>query len=166
MTPADVAAVVALDEDVKPSPWTADGFLGELTNACSFPQVLTAVSVLCGYIVYWLVADELTINTIVVAPAWRGHGLGDYLLWSALTHGRGQGVTLASLEVRASNEIAQNLYRKYEFAVVGRRPRYYRDNQEDALIMLAEGVDQPAYGQLLATREAALRLRLQTHGRV
>lgn len=158
MTLADVPAVLALDQAVKPSPWTAAGFAAEVENERSFPWVLTTAvqpepePTLCGYIIYWLVADELTVNTIVIAPPWRGRGLGEYLLLKGLQHGRGQGITLASLEVRASNLVAQNLYRKYEFHPVGRRPRYYRDNQEDALIMLAEQIDQPHYGQLLQAR--------------
>ncbi len=167
MQAADVPAVLDLDQAVKPSPWTEAGFVDELANELSFPMVLTtAVSPspanpepeLCGYIVYWLVADELTVNTIVIAPEWRGRGLGEYLLLAALQHGRGQGITLASLEVRASNHVAQNLYRKYEFKTVGRRPRYYRDNREDALLMLAEQIDTPAYGHLLQERQQAFHL--------
>ena len=168
MYAADVPAVLALDQAVKPSPWTAAGFADELTNELSFPMVLTTAVAsspatpnpepdLCGYIVYWLVADELTVNTIVVALEWRGRGLGEYLLLAALQHGRAYGITLASLEVRVSNHPAQNLYRKYEFKTVGRRPRYYQDNREDALLMLAEQIDTPAYGQLLHERQQALQ---------
>jgi ribosomal-protein-alanine N-acetyltransferase len=168
MQASDVTAVLSLDQAVKTSPWTEAGFLSELANDHANPYVLTAAGELCGYIVYWLVADELTIHTIVTASAWRGRGLGELLLLQALSHSHAANMTIGSLEVRVSNEIAQTLYRKYEFKVVGRRPRYYRDNQEDALIMLAQGLDTPAYGRLLAEWQETLlnRLRETDHGRV
>jgi ribosomal-protein-alanine N-acetyltransferase len=62
---------------------------------------------------------------------------------------------IATLEVRVSNAAAQQLYAKYEFAEVGRRKRYYRDNGEDALIMTVPALDA-GYRQRLTARERAL----------
>jgi len=62
-----------------------------------------------------------------------------------LEHALTLGSVTATLEVRVTNDRAQGLYRKYHFAVVGRRKHYYRDNGEDALLMTAElGGDYPA----------------------
>ena len=58
---------------------------------------------------------------------------------TCVQHARDAGCTRMLLEVRVSNAPAQNLYRKYGFEVIGRRPRYYTDNHEDALVMVAEG---------------------------
>ena len=88
-----------------------------------------------GYAGLWLLIDEAHISTIAVAPEWRGRGLGELLLASLLERAISIGADVATLEVRASNLVAQNLYRKYRFTVVGVRKGYYTDNFEDALVM-------------------------------
>ncbi|HEX9681017.1 MAG TPA: GNAT family N-acetyltransferase, partial [Anaerolineales bacterium] len=75
-----------------------------------------------------------------VDPAYRRKGIGERLLRAALECAADQGAELATLEVRASNDAALELYRKHAFEVVGRRPRYYRDNGEDALLMTRRGL--------------------------
>ena len=67
----------------------------------------------------------------------------------------------ATLEVRVSNHAAQNLYRKYGFAVVGRRRRYYQDNNEDAWIMTVNDFDSDAYQARLKQLGQALRQQLR-----
>jgi ribosomal-protein-alanine N-acetyltransferase len=71
------------------------------------------------------------------------------------------GAAMVTLEVRASNTVAQNLYRKYGLAVVGRRPRYYRDNDEDADLMTVDHVQDAAYQEKLRALRAALEERLR-----
>jgi ribosomal-protein-alanine N-acetyltransferase len=66
-----------------------------------------------------------------------------------------------TLEVRVSNTIAQNLYRKYGFEVVGRRPGYYRDNNEDAELMTVTGVHTSEYQARLKALREALEDRLR-----
>ena len=97
-----------------------------------------------GYSGFWFIIDEAHISTIAVHPDWRGQRVGEQLFVSMLEHALRLGAVTATLEVRVTNDRAQGLYRKYQFAVVGRRKHYYRDNGEDALLMTAEmGGDYP-----------------------
>jgi ribosomal-protein-alanine N-acetyltransferase len=105
-----------------------------------------------GVIVVWLIEDEAHIATISIHPDYRGQGISRELLAAALLESIRQGTVLATLEVRANNLIAQALYRKFRFDVAGRRARYYRDNQEDALIMTVVGLDEN-YARWLSSGE-------------
>ncbi len=170
MALADIPQVVAIDQRSFSLPWSASSYRFELTEnqashfqvalngearaAHSFFQRLRHLGQrpprpIVGYIGYWLIEDEVHISTIAVHPDWRGQGVGDQLLRAALTHAAEAEARMVTLEVRASNTVAQNLYRKYSFEVVGRRKRYYRDNHEDALIMTVE-LDAARRAQILA----------------
>ncbi|RMF34131.1 MAG: ribosomal-protein-alanine N-acetyltransferase [Chloroflexi bacterium] len=113
-----------------------------------------------GYGGFWMMAGEAHISTLAVHPDWRGRGLGELLLLTMLKQAIAMDAAIATLEVRASNRVAQALYRKYGFRMAGVRPRYYRDNKEDALIMTVEGLRTPAYRVHLEELEVALRERL------
>lgn len=141
----DIAEVMAIEQVVKSSPWSAATYEAEITqNEQSTAMVLTAAGWVVGYMVHWVVADEIQINTIATALDWRGRGLGETLLLNGLLSGYQQGGRMALLEVRRSNVVAQSLYRKYGFEVVGERKRYYRDNHEDALLMTANNLEWEA----------------------
>lgn len=88
-----------------------------------------------GYGGFWLVADEAHIGTLAVHPHWRRRGLGALLLAALLDKAVEMGAVVATLEVRASNVAARNLYRSFGFEQAGLNRHYYRDNGEDALIM-------------------------------
>jgi len=88
-----------------------------------------------GMLVMWLVLDEAHIATIAVHPDFRRLGIGRQLMLTAMRAGLAQGATSATLEVRQHNVGAIRLYEQLGFEMVGRRPRYYQDTQEDALIM-------------------------------
>ena len=92
-------------------------------------------------IVSWIIVDEMHIATIATHPDFRRQGIGERILRDALQDGMDAGAHLAFLEVRASNEAAQAMYRKFGFTVNGRRPRYYRDNGEDAILMTLEPLE-------------------------
>ncbi len=95
--------------------------------------------------VIWLVIDEAHIATIAVHPDYRGLGIGRRLMDVIIANAHQEKMLSATLEVRAGNRAAQDLYTSYGFVEVGRRPRYYQDNQEDALIMTVEfGPHDPA----------------------
>lgn len=94
-----------------------------------------------GMIVLWLVLDEVHIATLAVDPDFRGRGIGSSLLEFVLTKAMDRGARQALLEVRASNLVAQSLYKGYGFEIVSRRPRYYRDNNEDALLMNLDNLE-------------------------
>ena len=94
-----------------------------------------------GMVVVWLVVDEAHIATIAVHPDYRGLGIAQELLCAGLIEAIEKGMRSATLEVRAHNLAAQRLYRRFRFEDAGVRPRYYRDNFEDALIMTAHKLD-------------------------
>jgi [ribosomal protein S18]-alanine N-acetyltransferase len=114
-----------------------------------------------GYGGFWIVIDEAHISTIASDEKWRGHGIGELMLLAMIERSIELGAHEVTLEVRVSNTVAQNLYRKYGFAVVGRRPGYYRDNNEDADLMTVTGVHQAAYQAKLKTLREALEDRLR-----
>ena len=92
-------------------------------------------------IVSWIVVDELHIATIATHPEFRRQGIGALILTEALKDATAAGVRRAFLEVRESNEAAQAMYRKFGFEITGRRPRYYKDNGEDAILMTLEPLE-------------------------
>ncbi len=137
MTLDDLPAVLAIEQVAKPTPWNEKSYRQEITdNDKSYPTALVVNSQLIGYIVWWLIVDEIQIQTIAIDPAKRGQGLGRALLTDALNKGLKQGATISTLEVRESNVVAQSLYQSLGYEVVGKRPNYYRDG-ETAYLMTA-----------------------------
>ena len=123
-------------------------------------QARPSVQPIIGFAGLWMFVDEGHISTIASHRDWRGRGVGELLLVTLLREAQRRSDIFATLEVRVSNTVAQNLYRKYGFTEVGRRKRYYRDNDEDALIMTVENFVEPEYRAQLDQLEQALRERL------
>jgi ribosomal-protein-alanine N-acetyltransferase len=104
--------------------------------------------------------DEAHITTIASHPAVRGQGIGEFLLVALIHRGMEVGARWMTLEVRASNSVAQNLYRKYTFKEMGLRRRYYSDNGEDALVMWTDALDSDSFQATLEENERKLAERL------
>lgn len=147
----DLEQVQAIDRVSFSMPWPPSSYRYELEeNQFSFLYVAehireTGTPRVVGMIVVWMIMDESHIATLAVLPEFRRRGISQRLLKAALMESVSRGARLATLEVRANNMVAQALYRRFRFVVVGRRPRYYQDNQEDALVMtvdLQQSVDQ------------------------
>lgn len=147
MLDQDLPEVRAIDQISFTMPWPASAYDYELhENAGSLLWVAedsrpNGIRKIVGMVVVWLIVDEAHIATIAVLPEYRGQGIATELLKTALTEVIRVGFTIATLEVRINNIFAQNLYRRFGFEIVGARPRYYRDNNEDALIMTVKGLD-------------------------
>lgn len=124
------------------------------------PPVLSRQAATIGLGGFWLMAGQIHISTIAVHPDWRGLGLGEWLLVTLLEAGRSLGAESATLEVRPSNQAARRLYRKYQFQEVGQRSRYYRDNNEDALILTTPRLASSDYLAMFQRRQTALTRRL------
>jgi ribosomal-protein-alanine N-acetyltransferase len=112
-----------------------------------------------GYVGFRLQGDEGHITTIAVHPDWRGRGFGDLLLVVALEKMLDRGMDFVTLEMRPSNDVAYQLYKKYGFEVERKRRRYYQDG-EDAWVMAAD-LDNERYRQRLARRREELKQRFR-----
>jgi len=125
-------------------PWPEKSFIFELTeNPSSLSLVVEIVAedrplVVIGMSVVWIIIDEAHIATIAIDPEFRSFGYGRSLLVETLRQSFQRGAHMATLEVRESNFIAQQLYRSFGFIIIGRRAHYYRDNNEDAIMMTVE----------------------------
>jgi len=125
-------------------PWPEKSFTYELTQnpsaLCLVAELIPpeAESVIIGMSVVWIIVDEAHIATIAIHPEFRGRGFGKSLLAETLRQSIKRGALLATLEVRRGNLVAQQMYRKYGFKIAGMRAQYYRDNNEDAVIMTVD----------------------------
>lgn len=146
MTEHDLTEVVEIEEACGLSCWGWGGYHGELQAGQTSLMIVARPPVMqrewmreriVGFIAARLTADELHINNVAVRLEHRRHGVGGALLAASLERGRQRGAQKAFLEVRGSNAVAQALYARYGFKVVGRRVKYYSDPVEDALIMAA-----------------------------
>ena len=113
-----------------------------------------------GFAGIWLMIDEAHITTLAVDPKWRGGGLGELMVVALIEKSISLGADLITLEVRASNRVAQRLYEKYGFYANGIRPRYYSDNGEDALVMWSPEVGGSAFRNRFSDNKRALMDRI------
>lgn len=143
MTERDVPAVAHIDQLSFSLPWPEHSFHYEVSeNRVARCFVAEAGDGrIAAMVVSWIIVDEMHIATIATHPDFRRLGIGEQILTEALVDGRALGARLAFLEVRASNEAAQAMYRKFGFRTTGKRPRYYRDNNEDAILMTLEPLE-------------------------
>jgi ribosomal-protein-alanine N-acetyltransferase len=134
---AHLPEVLAIERDSYATPWSDRAFHHEMEqNPFARPHVgLARGGDVVGFICLWVIFEELRINNVAVAPAWRRQGIGEQLIRFALQEGIVNGCTVAILEVRPSNAAAQALYAKLGFEITSTRPRYYSDDGEDALVM-------------------------------
>ncbi len=117
-----------------------------------------------GYGGLWLMMDEAHITTLGVAPEYRGKALGEFLLIGLIDVALALGASWLTLEVRVSNTVAQNLYKKYTFKETGRRYKYYTDNNEDAFIMWSDELTKLSFREKYKTLKTELLEKLARQG--
>ena len=153
---ANPAAAAAQGADLTPQPGPIGRLLGEIKHIltgddpATLPPPEERAELITGFIGVWMLPDEMHIVTIAVRDSHRRQGIGEMLLIAALHLAREKTQPLVTLEVRVSNDAAIRLYEKYGFEHVGRRPRYYSDNHEDADILTASAVTTGAYADRFA----------------
>ena len=138
MTAREVPQVAELEKICFSQPWSEKSVAGELDN----PQALWLVAMegdrLAGYVGSQTVMDETDMMNIAVHPDFRHQGIATGLVVDLISALKLRGSHCLTLEVRASNEPAKALYEKMGFRMVGRRPGYYQNPREDALILRKE----------------------------
>jgi len=139
MRERDLIDVVEIEETSGLNRWGYDAYRRELfTNPNSIMIVarnLVPDSGVIGFFAGWIVEDELHVNNVASHREYRRIGVGRSLMEAAIDEAGRRSVAFVILEVRASNEAAQLLYRDLGFRIVGRRREYYRLPTEDALVM-------------------------------
>ncbi len=163
MRPQDVPEVMEIEAvSFGRHHWSDESFYNEIGNHVGryYSLIQTDISKLIGYCGFWLILDEAHVTTVAVNPDYRGNALGELMLVQTLERSMAQSIHWVTLEVRSSNYNAQNLYYKYGFNSVGVRPRYYQDNQEDALIMTTSDINSQEYRDNYRQLKQALSDRL------
>ena len=135
MIPADLDQVMAIERASVPFPWSTRFFLEELRVECARSLVVEIGTRVVGYVLFWLLPDEIDVHNVAVHSEFRRRGIGRVLLEQVVEQGRERQLSKVTLEVRESNIPAQMLYRSMGFTHAGVRKGYYADNGEDALIM-------------------------------
>ncbi|MEK6286551.1 MAG: ribosomal protein S18-alanine N-acetyltransferase [Acidobacteriota bacterium] len=139
MRDRDLIDVVEIEETSGLNRWGYDAYQRELfTNPNSILIVARNLFLgppVVGFFAGWVVEDELHVNNVASHPEYRRIGIGRSLMEAAIDEASRRGGAQVVLEVRASNEAAQLLYRELGFSFIGRRRDYYRLPTEDALMM-------------------------------
>lgn len=132
----DADAVLELERELFPDPWSYEQLLSELAYVpeTRWYAVAEAGEDIVGYAGLRAVPPEAEINTVAVAPVAQGTGLGSRLVEAMLDEAGRRGCTQVFLEVREDNLAAQRLYSRHGFERIGTRPGYYGPGQ-DALVM-------------------------------
>ena len=130
---ADIGALLGIEAEANPMPWSEGMFRQEIDNPLSRFYVFRVDGVLIGYAGFWDMAWHGHIANIAVDRPFRRRGYARFMIGFLLSRMREEGITSATLEVRESNRAAIGLYCRLGFSLEGRRKRYYR-NGEDALI--------------------------------
>jgi len=148
MTVEDVPAAHELDVSSFSLPWPERSLRFEVTdNLAARCWAAELDDLLVGMLVLWMIVDEAHIATVATHPDHRRQGIASQLLLEALRSAHTEGARSALLEVRAGNQAAQEMYRKFGFEVVGRRERYYKDNYEDAVLMTLPRIPVSLYNR-------------------
>jgi len=137
MVSDDVLAVYAIELATFPAPWTLDSFYYEVheNQYAHYVLAIDEDDSIIGFCGMWMVVDAAQITNVAVIESARGRGIGEELMREAIRIAQQNEMEIMSLEVRVTNTVAQNLYRKLDFQDGGLRKGYYTDNGEDALVM-------------------------------
>jgi ribosomal-protein-alanine N-acetyltransferase len=136
MESRDINEVYEIEKESFSIPWSYEALKKEVEeNLLALYIVAEIDEKVVGYLGMWKIMDEAHITNIAVKKDYRGQGIGDYLMMAIIDYCEKHNIPNITLEVRKSNQVAINLYKKHGFVECGIRPKYYTDENEDALIM-------------------------------
>jgi ribosomal-protein-alanine N-acetyltransferase len=164
MQTSDIDAVHEIERLCFITPWPTYAFEQELrgNRLARYVVVRTPIAegeLVVGFAGLWLMVDEGHITTFAVHPAWRRQGAGARMLLRLVDIALELGASRMTLEVRVSNQAAQELYRRFGFAIAGTRVRYYTDDGEDAFVMTTPALSEPAMRDIIALERERLEGR-------
>jgi ribosomal-protein-alanine N-acetyltransferase len=132
----DINEVCHIEEEAFSIPWTFVAFHNELTNNHLARYLVMEIDKqVIGYAGMWVIMDEAHVTNIAVKDAYRGKTYGTQLVTELKKTAVIAGASRMTLEVRASNLVAQHVYEKLGYRFSGIRKGYYTDNGEDAIMM-------------------------------
>ena len=137
-TPADLDDMAALEQRCFVDPWSRDALREDIESPVCTYIVAESGGRVVGYVGFWTILDEGSINNVAVSPEVRRQHVGSALMEETLRVGMEMGAASYTLEVRDSNQAAIGLYEKLGFRPVGRRKNYYTEVHEDAILMTLE----------------------------
>lgn len=156
MKHTDVPRVAELDRQCFTTPWHESAYYTEVANRSAYYIVARLGEEIVGYSGMWIIMDESHITTIGVDANYRGKKIGEQILLAMIEESYRRGAKRATLEVRETNAIAQNLYRKYGFVPAAIRKKYYSDNDENAVVMWVDDIASPSYQNFIRNRKQEL----------
>lgn len=150
MADADLDVVRGIDTLVYPDPWAPEFVAGQLRDTERWVHLVAERDgAVVGHAAFTVAVDEAHVTTVAVLPDEQGSGIGARLVAALCREAVARGLDAMTLEVRASNRRAVDLYRRFGFAPAGVRPDYYDpagdDGREDALVMWAHDIGEPAF---------------------
>jgi ribosomal-protein-alanine acetyltransferase len=129
----DVPAIRDIErQSTSASHWSTDQYEKLLQNGIVL--VAEQAGTLCGFIIAQAAAGEWEIENVVIARDFLRQGIASGLVRKIIGCARNKNASKVLLEVRESNRAARSLYEKLNFLEVGRRTKYYREPQEDAVL--------------------------------
>ena len=136
MISEDIDSISEIEKMCFSDPWSRESIAYEYEqNSLAKYLVAEKENIVIGYIGVWLIGDEGHITNVAVHPSYRGLGIANAIMLKFIDDLSKLNIKSITLEVRQSNLIAQNLYKKFGFLAAGIRKKYYEDNKEDAIIM-------------------------------
>ncbi len=133
-----VEGIAQLEKLCFSDPWSENSVRSEVNNPLSLWLVALDADKIAGYVGSQSVLGWADMMNLAVAPEYRRLGVGEKLVTELISKLKENQVTCLTLEVRLSNDAAIALYTKLGFVEVGRRPGYYHNPREDALILRKE----------------------------
>ena len=153
---AHLDAVMAIEVEAYPEPWGEQMFRDEIRYDKAYFYVVFLADEIVGYGGFWLVLDEAHLTSVTIRDVFRSRGYGRRLLTFLEETAKGLGARMASLEVRASNHRARNLYCSSGYKAVGIRKGYYARTNEDAVVMLKDLEQERPPGQDTTSNQVGL----------
>ncbi|MBQ9980998.1 MAG: ribosomal protein S18-alanine N-acetyltransferase [Oscillospiraceae bacterium] len=130
----DIADVALAEKMIFSDPWNERSLSECIDSDKELLLVAKCNGKIAGYITVSYIFDEANINRIAVLPEYRGQKIGSALICK-MEEIFGETVNIYNLEVRESNIYAQNMYTQNGYETVGKRKRFYRGPDEDAILM-------------------------------